>query len=362
MNTTKNLLGLLLILSLFVSNNIFSQAQIKFHKTTYDFGKIHEEIKKADAKFVFTNVGDKDLIIKNVRTSCGCTSSDYSKSPVKPGEKGYIKATYHTTNRPGNFRKSITITYNNPDKPKKVLFIKGFVIKREPEFGAEYRIANGNLKLMNNNINFGKIKANAKKTDSIKILNVWNKTMEIEFNNVGEHLKVKCTKKKLKPRESAYLIIEYNAAKRVGVGRVFDSFTLVTNDIKKPEKTISIIAELEQDFSNLTKRQQKRAPVIYVEEKVHNFGTVKSGTKVKYNFVIENHGKNDLKILKVQASCGCTATTTANKVVKRKKSTTIEVVFDTKRRYGMQHKKIKVITNDPRNPVIYLKITGAIVK
>lgn len=362
MYKTRNLTGLLIFAIILFSTNIYSQAQIKFHQKTYDFGKINEEVGKANAKFIFTNVGNKDLIIKNVRTSCGCTSSDYTKTPVKPGEKGYIKATYHTTNRPGNFRKSITVAYNNPDKPRIILFIKGFVIKKDPKFGAEYRVALGNLKLMNNNINFGKIKPNDKRTDSIKILNMWSKPMHIDFKNVPKHLKVKCTDKKIESRKSAFIIVEYNASKRSGVGRLFDKFIIVTNDIKLPEKTISIVSEIEQDFSNLTKRQKRRAPVIYVEEKEFSFGTVKAGTKVKHSFKIENHGKNDLKILKVQASCGCTATTTNKKVIKKKDSATIDVVFDTRRRYGKQAKKIKVITNDPVNPVTTLKIQGACIK
>ena len=129
---TKFKIGLFSFLLFALSYSTMAQnGKIKFDKTTHDFGTIKEEMGKATAKFVFTNVGTDDLKIVNVRTSCGCTASDYSKGVIKPGEKGYVTAIYSTAHRPGPFRKSITVTVNDADHPNSVLFIKGTVTPKK---------------------------------------------------------------------------------------------------------------------------------------------------------------------------------------------------------------------------------------
>ncbi len=98
---------------------------VEFEFTTHDFGEIVEG-DDATVDFYFTNTGKTDLIITNVKASCGCTTPYWNKEPVKPGEKGKITAKYNTKNRPGNFNKPITIT-SNASEPTIRIFIKGKV-------------------------------------------------------------------------------------------------------------------------------------------------------------------------------------------------------------------------------------------
>ena len=90
-----------------------------------DYGKIEKD---ADGKrsFVFTNTGNRPLIIENVKGSCGCTVPTKPEAPIMPGETGTIKVKY-ATNRVGRFSKTVTIT-SNASEPKKVVRIKGEVL------------------------------------------------------------------------------------------------------------------------------------------------------------------------------------------------------------------------------------------
>lgn len=88
-----------------------------------DYGAI-EKGADGERTFMFTNTGDKPLIISRVQTSCGCTTPEYSKEPILPGEEGKIVVKYDT-NRQGPFQKSITVYSNVPDTERKVLKIKG---------------------------------------------------------------------------------------------------------------------------------------------------------------------------------------------------------------------------------------------
>lgn len=89
------------------------QAEIKFNKTTHNFGKFSESAPKVSCVFTYTNVGDAPLVINQAVASCGCTVPEYTKTPIKPGEKGQIKVTYNGEGKfPGHFKKSITVRTN----------------------------------------------------------------------------------------------------------------------------------------------------------------------------------------------------------------------------------------------------------
>lgn len=102
-----------IVCMLMISMAMMAQAQIKFDKTAHDFGKFSEEDPIVKCTFTFTNTGDKPLVINQAVASCGCTVPEYTKAPIKPGEKGEIKVTYNGTGKfPGHFKKSITIRTN----------------------------------------------------------------------------------------------------------------------------------------------------------------------------------------------------------------------------------------------------------
>ncbi len=106
-------------------------AKIIFKEETYDFKEIPEG-PQVTHEFKFNNTGKEPLILSNVRASCGCTTPSWPKEPILPGKDGTILVTYNTQGRPGAFTKSITIN-SNSDQPDKVIYIKGEVIKAEPE-------------------------------------------------------------------------------------------------------------------------------------------------------------------------------------------------------------------------------------
>ena len=59
-----------------------TNADIKFDKTTHDFGKFSENSPVVSCVFTFTNIGDAPLVIHQAVASCGCTCLLYtSPSP-----------------------------------------------------------------------------------------------------------------------------------------------------------------------------------------------------------------------------------------------------------------------------------------
>jgi len=109
-------------------NNNPNAAVFKFVEETHEFGNIAEG-PEAQIDFVFTNVGKEPLIIQQCSASCGCTTPDWTKEPIMPGQKGTIKVKYNTKDRVGSFNKSVYIRSNaKSDKERYEIYIKGNVI------------------------------------------------------------------------------------------------------------------------------------------------------------------------------------------------------------------------------------------
>lgn len=98
---------------------------MKWESETHDFGDL-EKGKPVTHQFTFTNTTKETILLTSVKPSCGCTAANYTKTPIKPGEKGMVEATYNAAS-PGNFQKTITVTTSEEGATPKVLIIKGSV-------------------------------------------------------------------------------------------------------------------------------------------------------------------------------------------------------------------------------------------
>jgi hypothetical protein len=100
-------------------------AGMVFENETIDYGTVAHNA-DGNRQFVFTNNGNKPLIITNTQGSCGCTVPTTPKEPIAPGAKGVIGVKY-ATDRVGPFTKTVTVTSNATGQPSKTLTIKGNV-------------------------------------------------------------------------------------------------------------------------------------------------------------------------------------------------------------------------------------------
>ena len=86
---------ILLLSILFLNFSVAKSQKITFLEPEHDFGQIEENGGNVSHTFEFINEGDSPLVILSVKPSCGCTTPDWSKDPIKPGSKGYIVAEYN---------------------------------------------------------------------------------------------------------------------------------------------------------------------------------------------------------------------------------------------------------------------------
>ncbi len=112
----------LLALLALVSTTTFAQKKVAdvatFSTENYDLGKIKQNV-PATAQFIVTNISKEPLVIEAANPTCGCTISDYTKSPIPPGGTGYIKATYNASGM-GAIHKTLTVKFAGVDELKSI--------------------------------------------------------------------------------------------------------------------------------------------------------------------------------------------------------------------------------------------------
>lgn len=94
-----------------------------FLHSEYDFGKIAQG-RPVTYDFKWVNTGKEEIQIRDIQAACGCTTPEWQKDPVKPGDTASIKIGYNSAAE-GAFDKIVTVFFNNNEQ--KVLRIKGLV-------------------------------------------------------------------------------------------------------------------------------------------------------------------------------------------------------------------------------------------
>jgi len=95
----------------------------------WDFGQVKEgDILKHE--FIFENITERDLEIKDVNTSCGCTVSDVKKRMLSVGESTPLDVEFSSKGYSGEVKQQIYVITDDPEEPLSKFVISGKVIKR----------------------------------------------------------------------------------------------------------------------------------------------------------------------------------------------------------------------------------------
>lgn len=102
-------------------------AKFEFETTEFDFGTIREGA-QVTHEYKFKNAGKTPMLIKDVRSSCGCTVPEWPKAAIMPGDSSFIKVRFNSTKRAGSVDKSVNIVANTIPAITN-LYLTGIVLK-----------------------------------------------------------------------------------------------------------------------------------------------------------------------------------------------------------------------------------------
>lgn len=123
------------ILFFWTAQAAFAAPELAAGKTEVDFGSVVQGT-KVEHTFVFRNAGDAELVISQVRSSCGCTAALLSADRLPPGGRGELRAVFDSGRFRGPVSKTVFLHSNDPRRPVVELHLRGTVrpeIEMKPE-------------------------------------------------------------------------------------------------------------------------------------------------------------------------------------------------------------------------------------
>jgi len=192
----------------------FATPKIEFEKETIDFGKAMSG-SPIKITYKFTNVGDSELVITNVRPGCGCTHAEALEKNLAPGKSSIIEAELKSLGYEGKMTKGITVSSNDPLRQTISLKFTGEIValaKMKPE-----------------RINFGSIKVNTIRSHVLRVLPSDPKTFMItKVEPQGTHVTVPSFKK-IQDKDKTYWELTLNIKAGDKPERVFEFISIFTN-------------------------------------------------------------------------------------------------------------------------------------
>ena len=139
--------------------------------------------------------------------------------------------------------------------------------------------------------------------------------------------------------------------KKVIITMFFAAFTcaVIAQDTKSTAPQVTVTSAVDT----------KNMPDFKFEVEEYNFGTIKQGESVTYEYVFTNVGKEPLIITNAVGSCGCTVPIWPKEPLKKGEKGTIKVTFNSAGKSGLIDKTVS-ITSNAKTPNKQLHIKGNI--
>ncbi|MBX9721241.1 MAG: DUF1573 domain-containing protein, partial [Candidatus Obscuribacterales bacterium] len=109
-------LALFFLLQAVLASKAYGDPQIRLEKSKHDFGTVEEGI-DVSCNFLIHNDGNKTLLIKETKSTCGCTVAAVKRKAIPSKSVESLKVVMDTSMKQGIVNKEITIKSNDPKTP-----------------------------------------------------------------------------------------------------------------------------------------------------------------------------------------------------------------------------------------------------
>ena len=357
MTARRHILLTLLALCAFATA---AQAQLVFTPDTWDFGTIRETDGRVSHTFTGENRGNTPVVILDVVTTCGCTVPQFTKRPIRPGEKTTVKVTFDPANRPGAFTKELGV-YSSERKKVATLTIRGNVTPRMKSTEELYPVdAGGGLRLSTTLNAFSYIRPGQQVQSAIGYANTSGKTIRLELRPLeSSGLLTVTAPREIAPGEQgsinvAYLIPETDPR----YGTLRDALEVRVDG--RTNGTAIVTHGIGIDRAEAGTGGQN-APKAQIIENIIKFGPVKHGApRQERTFTLSNTGSAELVVRAVETN-GRIATLVPGQRIPAGSSFTARVSVDPgEQDFGVLTDFVMIVTNDPLRPMRRLRVTAII--
>jgi hypothetical protein len=104
-------------LSLALAGSASAGPQIGVEPESFDFGEARQQ-STLHKEFRLVNLGDADLEIGRVSTSCGCTATQLAERVIPPGSSEVLRVSVDTRSDRGRIQRTVIVSSNDPERPR----------------------------------------------------------------------------------------------------------------------------------------------------------------------------------------------------------------------------------------------------
>ncbi len=229
-----------IILFIVLTVSLYAQPKIVFSEEEYDFGNINQG-DVVSHEYVIKNEGTENLILENIKATCGCTAAQPDKRELKPGESTKLKVTFDSAGRKGIQKKYVYVFSNDTERPQvRLSFVTKILF--EGELDAKV-VQQPQISLSINEIDFGKVVEGEIKTTQISIANRGKTDLHIRgVVSTCECFELSLSKQNLKPGEVANVTVNFNSK---GLsGELTTAITILSSDKMKQQQNIMVTANV----------------------------------------------------------------------------------------------------------------------
>lgn len=252
------------------------------------------------AEFKMKNDGNQPLIIKDVRTSCGCTTVYYPQTAVAAGDTFTVSAIYDAKQM-GHFLKQIGIWSNASAEPR-LLTIRGVVVEKIRNFKGEYPFTIGDLMADKNDIEFDNVNRGDMPIEKIHLYNSSNDVVEPQLMHLPPYIRGDIRPAKIAPNHIGTITLQVDSKqlKNLGLTQTSIFLGMFPGDKVSLDKEISMSIILMPDFEKLSDEQRANAPRLQLSKGTIDIGSFNGKSKKKDEIIITNIGKSTLTIRSIQ--------------------------------------------------------------
>lgn len=345
----------MLALALATLGTVSAQPQISFDQTTKELGTLLWHTPRT-AEFTLTNKGTADLVITKVRTDCGCTSADWTRTPIGPGSTGTIRATFDAEML-GHFNKGLAVYTNLSDQPT-YLTVMGQVSMTQTEPSLEYPYQVGDYFLSTDDVEFDDVNRGDAPVYTLYIFNASKKSYRPELMHLPKYLTAEADPEVIRPGGVGRMLITLNSQKLSNMGLTQTSIYLsrFMGDRVSKETEINVSATLLPDFLD-TPTQHALAPRAEIDSTHITLELAGKKSKASGQLILRNTGRTPLVISALQVYNPGISVSLNKRRIDPGKAEKLKISVNAHSSYFKGRRRVLLITNDPDHSKMVIDVT-----
>lgn len=355
----------IILITLLCSATTYAQggeSLLQFTNPSHDFGHIREDGGKVQCRFTATNNSDESIYVTDISTSCGCTTTSYSKESIAPHAIFELIVIFDPYNRAGRIDKHIFVTTSDTETIT-TLQLKGYVQERERTIDEIYPFdMGGGLRLRSNFHAFGYIEQGNTIEEHIGYANTSQRTLHISVESTDQSGLLRIDYPATIPAgATGDITLCYTVPVTSDIYGTIDDKMRITIDGNEARYPLSCEAIVTDNFSMVDDISAPRADI---SKKIIKFGEINGDNEVLEEVItIVNSGASPLELRRIESSSEALECLATSMTLLPCESAELHIKLYTERitaTEGLYSERLRIITNDPVRPMQSIKVNAII--